>query len=75
MMLDMCHTRPTAPIIPQAALEHMESIIYDPHKLLRNEDEAEVSEEEAFEDAPDEITKGNAPTEVKAADAADLKKG
>jgi len=50
----------------QAALEHMESIIYDPHKLLSNEDEVEVSEG-AFEDAPEE-TKGNALAETRAAD-------
>jgi len=46
----------------QAALEHMESIIYDPQQLFSNEING------VQEGVSEEATKGTAPTEVKVGD-------
>lgn len=71
MINDICHIRPTAfflPLSQQAALEHMESIIYDPHQLLSNV-EVQVAEEGAFEDASEKLsTEQCISTEIKGAE-------
>jgi hypothetical protein len=71
MILDTCHTRPnflhSLPIVSlQAALEHMESIIDDPHQLMSGEKRGEAQEEGALEDAPEELIEVTGPrAEVK----------
>lgn len=53
----------------QAALEHMESIIYDPQQLLSNEIKEDV--QAVQKDVSEEATKGTAPTDIRVGDEKD----